>query len=129
MTTLASTSRRTPGRLALLGLLALLGAEILRADPGPWEKTPTVPAESAFLHDRLSEPQNHFLLDGTQGFISGRTFYQFTGESAPFIWFTHPFLQYAPDRDWQDDSLPLVVNAHLGHEFPSSPLTTGSVNW
>lgn len=97
-------------------------------DAAAWGKPPTIPTESAFLKDRLEEPQNHFLLDGEQGFISGREFYQSTGEVPPFLWATQPFFRIGPDRCWQSDSLPLVIRAQGGYEteFPGA---FGDIGW
>jgi len=110
------------------------------AETGSWEKPHGIQAESELFRDRLVEPQNHFLLDGTQGFVSGREFYQATsgpamggpaiGEAAPFIWPTHPFLRYGPNRAWQSDSVPLVLHAWGGNEIGAvNPLVEGDLGW
>lgn len=115
--------------LAVVSAAAAFAAEAAwSAEVRPWEKPHGIPAESELLRERLEEPQNHFLLDGTQGFISGREFYQAVGESTPFLWPSQPFLRYGPDRAWQSDSVPLVFHAWGGNEVgePNS-LVSGDV--
>ncbi len=125
-------------RAVWLNLLVLLVSSRLTtpsraADAPPvWEKAPALPVESDFFRDRVEEPQNHFLLDGVEGFVSGREFYQATGETMPFLWSSHPFLHYGTDRLWQSDTTTLTLRARGSNEIsaePSSPYADGEVGW
>ncbi len=82
-----------------------------------WGKSIAIPSETEFLRDRLEEPQNHFLLNGSEGFLAGREFYQASYDATPFLWKTHPILHYGPSRAWQLDSIPLVFHAWGGQEL------------
>ena len=100
--------------------------------PAAWEKRLDLPLETGFLRDRLEEPQNHFLLNGQEGFISGREFYQASGESSPFLWASQPFLHYGTDRSWQNDSSQVTVRAQGANEVTgesASPYVFGDVGW
>src|SRR3954465_15645541 len=87
-----------------LMLISMLSAAPANAAPGGpeeagrWARPWDIPAESEFFRDRIEQPWNHFLLDGQQGFVSGREFYQATGEISPFLWPSHPFLRFGSDR-------------------------------
>ncbi|MEO7425576.1 MAG: hypothetical protein ABI036_10345 [Fibrobacteria bacterium] len=117
-----------------LPLLLPLFAAAADAPPA-WEapgKNPGVAAESDFFRDRMQEPQNHFLLNGREGFIAGAEFYQQNGESAPLLWSSHPFLRYGTDRSWQNDTTALSVRAQGGNEIsgePTSPYAYGEMGW
>ncbi len=108
-----------------------ISASVIFGDPVPaWAKPADITAESEFLQNRLEQPENHFLLDGTQGFISGREFYQATGEPTPFLWPTQPFLHLGPDRTWQTDSVPLVFHAKGGFvPNGNTGVGIGDVDW
>lgn len=86
--------------------LAILSASFAHgADPQPgWERRGGPSAETDFLLDRAEQPWNHFLLNGQEGFVAGRDFYQSAGDAMPFLWPTHPFLRFGNDRRWQGDS-------------------------
>lgn len=104
----------------------------LAADAPPaWERHGGVPAENAFLLDRNHEPENHFLLNGEEGFVAGRDFYQNVGDFTPFLWPTHPFLHYGPDPRWETDSAMLSYSA-TGANAPgegASPFVQSEVAW
>lgn len=65
------------------------------------------------------EAQNRFLIDGTQGFIAGREFYQRQSDffAANFIWLNEYRLPFGPDRTWQDDTLPIIFRKKGGGEI------------
>ena len=113
-------------------------------EAGRWARPWDFPAESEFFRDRLEQPWNHFLLDGQQGFIAGREFYQATGEVSPFLWPSQPYLRFGTDRAWQSDSVPLAVRIQAGNEIGDpllqelaetetednrTPLLLGDVSW
>lgn len=135
-----SGSRNFPGpfprpfKAACLGLLAgvlACGAPMAADAPPAWETKGGVPAESDFLLDRLQEPWNHFLLDGEEGFVAGKEFYQNAGEALGFLWPTHPFLHYGTDRRWETDSSTLAFSA-TGANAPdegASPFAQGEIAW
>ncbi|MDB5104244.1 MAG: hypothetical protein JWP91_1933 [Fibrobacteres bacterium] len=113
-------------------LLAVSPLPVRAADAPPaWDRPATVAVETDFLRDRLEAPQNHFLLNGQEGFISGREFYQTFGDATPFLWPTHPFLRYGTDRSWQSDTLTLVARALGSNEIaePSSPYAFSDIAW
>jgi hypothetical protein len=109
----------------------LAAAAAAAADAPPaWEHRGSVPAETEFLLDRLQEPQNHFLLDGEEGFVAGREFYQNIGEAMPFLWPVHPFLRFGPDRRWETDSS-LLAFSTTGAVAPDEggPLSQAEIAW
>lgn len=117
------------------GLAVFAGATVSftrAAEPPPaWERQGGLAAETDFLLDRIEEPQNHFLLNGQEGFVSGRDFYQSAGDAMPFLWPTHPFLRFGSDRRWQSDSSIFALEA-TGASAPGegpSPLSTVDMAW
>jgi hypothetical protein len=131
--------------MALAALLAAASPALAADEPARWSKPWDIETESDVSRDRVDAPWNHFLLDGQQGFISGREFYQAAGDVTPFLWPSHPFLRYGTDRGWQSDTNALEVRIRTGNEIgdaqlqelpPGSkagdnrtPLTTGDVSW
>jgi hypothetical protein len=104
-----------PGPCARALVALCLGAACVRAEEShAWEKSPAIPVETELLSDRFEEAQNHFLIDGMHGFVSGRSFYQATGDLNPFLWPTHPFTRVWPDREWLDDSSTVSFQARAG---------------
>ena len=97
----------------------------------PWERQGGVPAETDFLLDRMEEPQNHFLLNGQEGFVSGRDFYQSAGDAMPFLWPAHPFLRFGSDRGWETDSSTFAYTATGSNALDegASPLSQGELAW
>ncbi len=124
--------RPLPSLLALFALCGPPSANPARAAETPaWEKRGGVPAETEFLLDRHAEPQNHFLLNGEEGFISGREFYQNAGEGMTFLWPAHPFLRFGTDRRWETDSSLLAFSgtaANAPGEGPS-PYAQSEIAW
>jgi hypothetical protein len=121
---------------AFLALSLALLSPLWAADAPPaWEtpeRVPGVAVETDFFRDRLQEPQNHFLLNGQEGFISGNEFYQENGEGSPFLWASQPFLKFGTDRGWQNDTTTLTVRAQGANEIsgdPTSPYAFGDVGW
>lgn len=125
---------------------AVTAAAAVAEEPARWSRPWDLDAETEFSRDRQESPWNHFLLDGQQGFVSGREFYQASGEISPFLWPNHPFLRFGTDRAWQSDTNTLEVRALTGNEvgdallqeLPESnsraednrtPLTSGDVSW
>jgi hypothetical protein len=101
------------------------------ADAPAWEKRGGVPAETDFLLDRHAEPQNHFLLNGEEGFVSGREFYQNAGDGMTFLWPAHPFLHFGTDRGWETDSSLLAYSGTASNapgEGPS-PYAQSDIAW
>lgn len=87
-------------------------------------------AESEFLRARLEAPQDHFLLDGWQGFVSGREFYGAYGEGTTFLWRSHPYLAIPAARGWEAEG-GLRLRAALGNEIGDrmfQSLAAGSEN-
>ncbi|MDB5049013.1 MAG: hypothetical protein JWO30_2084 [Fibrobacteres bacterium] len=117
----------------VLALLAGLAVAAPGADtPAAWEKSPGIPVESDFFRDRLDQPQNHFLLNGQEGFVSGREFYQLYGDATPFLWATHPFLRYGTDRSWQNDTVDFAYRSVGSNEIgagASSPFVSAEASW
>jgi hypothetical protein len=99
------SASRIPSLLFAWAALATPSAPPASAAETPaWEQRGGVPAETEFLLDRHAEPHNHFLLNGEEGFVSGREFYQSAGEGMSFLWPAHPFLHFGTDRRWERDS-------------------------
>ncbi len=94
--------------------------------PPSWDKPPAITVENEFLRDRIEEPQNHFLRDGQQGFVSGRDFYQAQGDINAFLWPDQPFLRFGVDRAWLGDSGTFTVRMQGSQEL--GDLTGGSDN-
>jgi hypothetical protein len=100
-----------PESRILPGLLCV-GASLFAADAPPaWEKGGGVPAETAFLLDRIREPWNHFLLNGEEGFVSGSEFYRNDGEADPFLWPEQPFRRFGTDAGWETDTAAAAFSA------------------
>ena len=131
------TNRESPLAVpALCAFLAFFPAAAAHAADAPpaWDKPAAIPAESDFLRDRLDNPQNHFLLNGQEGFISGREFYQAQGDGVPFLWTTQPFLRYGTDRGWESDTTLLTYRASGSNEIadpatPTSPYFLSEAGW
>lgn len=119
-------------RWAVSALLALIPALSARAADAPaWEQRGGVPAETDFLLDRHAEPQNHFLLNGEEGFVSGREFYQNAGDGMTFLWPAHPFLRFGSPRGWETDSSIVTYSgtaANAPGEGPS-PFAQSDIAW
>lgn len=129
-----SESRIVPALMAVrlaAGLTAGAAFPALAADAPPaWEQS-GVPAENTFLLNRNREPENHFLLNGEEGFVSGREFYQNAGDVLPFLWPSHPYLHYGPDRRWESDSSVFSYSA-TGANAPgegASPFVQSEADW
>jgi hypothetical protein len=142
MRRLPMPTRSAPSRFVLSRVLfsALITAGVATspvgaAEPPPaWDKPSAIPSETEFLRDRLDAPQNHFLLNGQEGFIAGREFYQVTGEASPFLWPSHPFLRFGSDRGWQSDSSLVSYRAQAANEVgdaarPSAPFSLAEAAW
>lgn len=124
--------RMDPRRLSLImaALGLALGAPVEGAAP-EWEKQPGPPAETEFLARRGEDPQNHFLLNGAEGFLAGREFYQVIGDLQPFLWTTQPLLRFGTDRAWQSDSSTLSLRTRGGAAADGSgePYAAGEIGW
>ena len=133
-------------KTAVSAVAAVAAAVASAEEPARWSRPWDMEAETEFSRDRQESPWNHFLLDGQQGFVSGREFYQASGEISPFLWPNHPFLRFGTDRSWQSDTNTLEVRVLTGNEvgdallqeLPESnartednrtPLTSGDVSW
>lgn len=121
-------ARRLPLLAAALGLA--LWAPAPGEEPG-WEKQPAPPLETEFLEKRGEDPQNHFLLNGAEGFLAGREFYQVIGDMRPFLWTTQPLMRFGTDRAWLSDSTALSVRTRGGAEADGSgePYSAGEIGW
>ncbi len=99
--------------------------------PQPWEHDAGVSAETDFLQDRLDEPQNKFLLNGQEGFLAGKDFYQSMGDAMPFLWPSHPYLRFGSDRGWENDSSTFSFEAQGANAIGegASPLSQGEISW
>ena len=137
--------------IGMIGMSGMAGTAAATApaapeEPSRWAKPWDIQAESEFFRDRVDQPWNHFLLDGQHGFVSGREFYQSTGETPPFLWMSHPFQRFGTDRAWQSDTVALAVRILTGNEIGDpflqevsssssdiernrTPLTSGDVSW
>jgi hypothetical protein len=129
----AASGRTTAAIAAASALSLFLVHPSFAADPlPPWETSPGFPAETDFLRDRIDHPQNHFLLNGEEGFVSGREYYQAYSEALPFLWPVQPFLRYGTGRGWMTDTTTLDVEAYGSSETngdPPSPYADGEVSW
>ena len=140
-----TTIKTRPGFPAWAALI-LFGMPALAAEPpASWEKPSVIPAESDLFQDRLADPQQHFLIDGQQAFLSGREFYQAMGENTSLLWPAHPFFRLLPDRRWLQDTSQIAFKALVGNEVGDpllqeldqegstwsnhTPATLGSVTW
>lgn len=95
--------------------LALAAAASEQPDPA------TIPAESGFFRHRLAAPWEHFLIDGWQGFVSDRDFYEARGSAVPFLWPAHPFLEIPAGRGWAEEK-GIRLRAALGNEVGDAML-------
>jgi hypothetical protein len=101
---------------AALGAGAQASGAADAGKPAAWEKPPAFPAESQLFHDRLSNPHNHFLIDGEHAFVSGDEFHRLHAEAPYFLWPAHPWMRILPGRGWLRDTTAYAFSGLVGNE-------------